>query len=39
MGKSPEYEPETQWLDEIAEALAAGSTPKSRTGSNSFIGL
>ena len=38
MGKSPEYEPETQWLDEVAEALAAGSTPKSRTGSNSLIG-
>ena len=21
MGKSPEYKPETQWLDEVAEAL------------------
>ena len=28
MGKSPEYEPETQWLDEVAEALATWKYPQ-----------
>ena len=34
MGKSPEYEPETQWLDEVAEALAAWKYPQE---SNKFM--
>jgi hypothetical protein len=28
MGKSPEYKPVTQWLDEVAEALAAWKYPQ-----------
>ena len=27
MGQSPEYKPVTQWLDEVAEALAAWNYP------------
>ena len=34
MGKSPEYKPVTQWLDEVAEALAAWKYPQE---SNKFM--